>query len=869
MTTQSLVKEFADSLKESLFLESQEDEDLEMRYHLAAQPQNEGVYSYYNAKKNVHDTKAILNKFSSTCERVLAEDNFISTRAYERQMIEDEFAIWSLMSELYVGDIIYNRRKEQSDRTLTYYESRYSDMDLLSLITECDPYLISIHHIIKWLESIKRISEVNPRKQFLNPTLQGLSHDMRLSLDPDSLPYLADLWSEEDLKHERDILRSTFGYIRCGNVKKAQILLEEKGHIWRSATIAGALPHHDFDITEDLGVGSDNLVGQSQIRLSEIKTKEIEDYVINRPKTARQYHIIGNVNWTLWQKTCWMNSVKGVDPDLPERESFAYDRAIYGSFSGNLDALLEVAHDWYDRCWGCFKTLFIFEIEKKYNSVCDTFSDKYHVEEPDYEDLTFDEEVTAYSKPVVMPSRWPGNPAKIFDSIRQIDYENHYLLIIEALIKTQLDKNELDNTTDYDDLVLYLETFLRNFTCYNQRDEIFENHFLRLSAHLAIVLLNLRRITHKAIQASDYVISRYVQTLNVLQQKELVAFYTSYIHSDEIKIDLFADFLSVIHGRQREQYLEEIKQYFEELYKPILNSVVSKINSLPFSENETTGEHDDLLFDGGEFSQRDLERMNGITWFCIGENPQWDAAMEKSLALARQFVLEKKIREARHLLTEVIAPEVFQIFHSRGDEGDDEPTQEMLLKRKIFVHEFERWDVFFRAFNNYHDWLKQTQGHGSLSLSSGDVRGSSLSTSQGNNKKTSLGSSSVAFKSLAVESIKDCLRGPQNERIVGDSQDTTGFARKYMKERSSEIDAINNFWIPQFIFWLNDVYVTSKEYESSVNLATYIVESPWRFNQHFNQADLRKFSRLMYESYIMSFQVMALNEADQGRVVFT
>jgi len=124
--------------------------------------------------------------------------------------------------------------------------------------------------------------------------------------------------STEDKEHdnrEEKLLEQLWLLVRSGKIQQAQALCRKSKQFWRAATLQGG--------------------GHCQKESGVIE---------------------GNPHRNIWQNSCRELSISATN---------RYEKAIYGSLCGNLEALHEVCLSWEDALWGMVSASRIARIEKR------------------------------------------------------------------------------------------------------------------------------------------------------------------------------------------------------------------------------------------------------------------------------------------------------------------------------------------------------------------------------------------------------------------------------------------------------------------------------------------------------------------------
>jgi hypothetical protein len=165
--------------------------------------------------------------------------------------------------------------------------------------------------------------------------------------------------------------------MRSGQLFYINEILEFCNQPWKAALFAGVTPRFEsFEL---------NYQHEMHVTLNP-KTKED----ISVGSEFNHVSAYGNATWLLTQKAYHMQSMKPMDHN-------SYERALYGSLSGNYEAMSAISKNWEDFGFAGFKSILYHSVMAKYKDQCDSnelmdfelkFSDFYGDNDPILREIT-------------------------------------------------------------------------------------------------------------------------------------------------------------------------------------------------------------------------------------------------------------------------------------------------------------------------------------------------------------------------------------------------------------------------------------------------------------------------------------------------
>lgn len=159
----------------------------------------------------------------------------------------------------------------------------------------------------------------------------------------------------EDANYERALLRSLFEYVRVGELDQALDMARQSDCSWRAASLSGGKLFEDALLSKAARLEkAERSGGQAEDMMELQSTHEVEASLVQ-----------GNLRRKLWKKSC-RAIANSTHLDL-------YERALYGSVSGDEESVLAVAQSWEDHLWARINAL----IEVQIDSILEKAEDNY------------------------------------------------------------------------------------------------------------------------------------------------------------------------------------------------------------------------------------------------------------------------------------------------------------------------------------------------------------------------------------------------------------------------------------------------------------------------------------------------------------
>lgn len=201
----------------------------------------------------------------------------------------------------------------------------------------------------------------NQVKQALRTNADSLADDKLVrELDPDAPNRTISQGKRraidsEDANYERALLRSLFEYVRVGELDQALDMARQSDCSWRAASLSGGKLFEDSLLSKAARLDKAERNGEPVEDLMDLQSmQEVETSLIQ-----------GNLRRKLWKKSC-RAIANSTHLDL-------YERALYGSVSGDESSVLAVAQSWEDHLWARINAL----IEVQIDAILEKAEDNY------------------------------------------------------------------------------------------------------------------------------------------------------------------------------------------------------------------------------------------------------------------------------------------------------------------------------------------------------------------------------------------------------------------------------------------------------------------------------------------------------------
>ncbi|KAL5022711.1 hypothetical protein ScPMuIL_001866 [Solemya velum] len=601
----------------------------------------------------------LVQEFENACRDEVTLLNKLLGRATKQQekfrktgnvlhLLKEETATWTLVGQLFrervetdlkeMG-VIDEEMAVDSEDKIEYQ----SDQNIMKMLFTKESSIRESQIVVDWLESCAReqLDAFSDKVKFFSDravawenTLHrlqnqqtglpmGTERPLVDEMDPDAPVRQNRMLDDLDKEDETRLLQYVFVCIRAGQIDKAQEICQSCGQSWRAATLEGWRLYHDPNFE---GLRNDGCVAP----------------------------VRGNPYRDIWKTVCWKMA--------QEAKFNQWERAIYASLSGNLQALLPVCKSWKDYLWAYFKVLVDSKVEQEIR--IRTISSRPLEPLPSdywekmFEPITIFQEIETAEKVAPEISHW-------------------YCVIQKYLILGDTDK-----------LLEVMSMWVR------QDGEKLPGHLVRFMAHL---VLFLQTAEHKITEDYCHVIlEAYVQNLIVDKQKHLVASYVSKL-SQNSQVLWYARFLEGINSKaEREECLKWAQEAGLDI-PLITKTVVENIRNkdvVDFSQ-ELEGPV------GTTISDEDRQKIEAIDWL-VFEPSQRAEAMKQANAVMRTFIAVRKHAAVKEVFGKLPGDSVDVVYKNwqRLTGSTDLPPSDM-----NGIREYMCMKAYIDAIDNFNDWF--------------------------------------------------------------------------------------------------------------------------------------------------------------------
>lgn len=603
------------------------------------------------------------------------------------------------------------------------------------------------------LRAEKRV-QVGPRKS-LAPGISGASKIVR-SLDPDAESRGEGKWDLEDANYAKALHRTLFEYARSAQLDAAFDLARQADQPWRAASLRGAMLYH------------------RTINGLESEDDDEEDELMNGG-TSGSSTGGGNRNRLLWKAVC---SKIASNPSLDQ-----FERALYGSLSGQLSSVLAVSETWEEHLWAYI------------NASLETRIDLSFEQEADKEASWWGPSGGGTIKVVELkgatsvgqasqekPSSVKVELRDVFEKLKNtekgvvhLEASNPYHIVQEAVI--------LDGVSD---LLIHVESRLTEMKVSIEPRKY--AHLVRFFSHLILYLRLLERPLPSA--TCNSILRHYVEVLEVAGEDELVAMYASSLEAQSAE-ESYAHFLKSLNldtptADRRSALLraEEHALDMAAVARLVVRSIFAEsVEALETRQGWTV---DPIGALSQELTETEARLIWAVDWLTFDGSTAADAIFQTN-ALMRAFLSRGRIHAARTLIYNLPAEIVASI--------DD--MQELKTEDKAEQLHYRR---FFEAFGML---LQYTE------VFSKNPRAHNASRMEIQQWKQALGSVVDRAKDATVEILTSDWLKPIEED--DEAQMQQGEDAEAAAHRAMELAQIRQLYIPELVLRLHFMLFDSRD----------------------------------------------------------
>lgn len=262
--------------------------------------------------------------------------NILSIHEQETLKLEED--MWKFVTEWVTADYVFIESKLEQSKG-----SQKTPMSLISGIIKGNHELLSCHYILKWLEKIYRQDTFMSNLLKLEFEEAGCSYQQN---DMDFENY-REFLNIRDKNADDRTSKFLYEAMRRGKLEHAKRSLIEVNQAWKACMLNGSVPWFDQIIDNSLQKVYCSIITQSEANSYFNRSSANNDETFN--EIDKNENMFGNSEWFLYLKAVYQKSLIKGDGVI----SNSFERALYGSFWGNTDAMLCVSQTWDDYLWAC------------------------------------------------------------------------------------------------------------------------------------------------------------------------------------------------------------------------------------------------------------------------------------------------------------------------------------------------------------------------------------------------------------------------------------------------------------------------------------------------------------------------------------
>ncbi|KAK8770663.1 hypothetical protein V5799_012875 [Amblyomma americanum] len=614
----------------------------------------------YRAYRGSQEVLTLLEKYESICDKYLAKVRKVTERMAARKgepvwneamscltLLTEERNTWKL-TEVLLRDRLKMAESDERDDDMLDGTRESSDRELVDALMARDAFARQAQLVVDWLEScaaqqygtgdrerLQYFSDGGCAWENTLHHLQSRSADNAPSsyvreLDPDASSRLRQPIHDLDKDDEGRLFRSVFFHVRAGQLQQAQKLAADNGHHWLAAALEGWRPHHD-----------PNLAGGAN--------------------AACTLPAEGNLYRDLWKRNCWDAAS---NPACP-----AYERAVLGALSGNVQAVLPVCNTWEDQLWARMRGLVDVCVEQELR----TATQQARSLEP-------------------LPTGYPSNRGSfeaVFGELQASASTEAY----RGLAITHI----LQRCVVLDDAISMVEEMHQWTAGYATQPPLQTMRFL---AH---VVLLLRQVgCHTSAEAGNAILRAYVDLLIEEGHVPLVATYAAALPP----ADQVSRYTRLLRGLQTKDPEEQ------ELCLQLARSagldvaVITRtlVEQVRVSGGEPVELHAAPTVPSLETTAEDREKVASLEWLLFDTSTRGEA-IKQANALMRGFVCLGKIGAARETYRKLPSDSVkVAVDHWRRSAGHD---GELSAEDENAVREFLCFETLLNVHMSFQEWFNQ------------------------------------------------------------------------------------------------------------------------------------------------------------------
>lgn len=694
-------------------------------------------------------------------------------------LLQQERNTWRLLDSLYrdrvqsaleddvMGDVMVPSRSEKL---------------LVEQLFQRDSVIRQSQLVVDWLESISKdqIGDFSDNIEFyaknvcwehtLNALMMrrksGTAYTVPLvtELDPDAPVRqrrpLADLDREDDAR----LLKTLFTLIRAGMIDEAQRLCKRCGQSWRAATLEGWKLYHDPNMTS-----------------GRLELQPVE----------------GNPQRGVWKACCWRMA--------EEEQLNRYERAVYGSLSGNLRPVLAVCETWEDSVWAYFRVMVDSLVEKELMS-----SGMSH---QDVETLPREYLDANWTMETVFEELQSSESTNVLEEAAE-----HFHVIQKFLVLGDLDG------------------LLDEFSDWLTAPKPLPSHLLRFMTHLLLFFRSLGLALKEDVCVD--VLKSYVSLLIRDQQTHLVASYVGQLPSTLATAQYAAFLESVTEPELRPLCLQLATDAGLDVCS-ITRLVVETVRE----RDESRFLHHDQTLEPGT-TRDDQAKIDVIDWLLFDPAHRAEA-LKQSNAIMRRFLALQKHAAAQAVFSKVPEDSLKEVYSqwSGGGQSAALPAEdENAVREHLCIR------AYLEAHEAFTDWFSHRGSAPHRPAPAPDAKFTERVANEMREKEyqTALAAWSSRLDVLTedvTERIYNVLLFVDGGWMVDSRQDG-----EQDVERSHQMGALRSLCLPRLSFLLLSVLQSSNRHQEALRLAHLLSADQHHLYQVFSKDELRRLLQKLRDS---------------------
>ncbi|CAN9508506.1 unnamed protein product [Ophioblennius macclurei] len=730
----------------------------------------------------LEDYQALCQDKVEVLQAVVLRAGQSSKTAGVRWLLQQENSTWRLVASLYRDRV---QSALEDDLMVDVAVPSESEKVMVEQLFQRDAVIRQSQLVVDWLESIakdqigdfsdnieyyaKNVCWENTLNALMMRRKSGATFTVPLvtELDPDA-PLrqrrpLADLDREDDAR----LLKNLFTLIRAGMTEEAQRLCKRCGQAWRAATLEGWKLYHDPNMTSGA-----------------LELQPVE----------------GNPQRGVWKACCWRMA--------EEEELNRYERAIYGSLSGNLRPLLAVCESWEDSVWAYFRVMVDSLVEKDLMS-CGLAHQEVETLPQDYLEAN-------WTMDKVFEELQASESQKVLEETKQ-----HYHLVQKFVILGDLDG------------------LLEVFSDWLTAPRPLPSHLLRFMTHLVLFFRSLGLALKE--EPCVEVLKAYVSLLVRDQQNQLVANYVGQL-PPHLATAQYAAFLeTVVQPELRPPCLQLATRAGLDV-SAITKLVVETVRE----RDQSQFTHHSQTLETGT-TKEDQAKIDIIDWLLFDPAHRAEA-LKQSNAIMRKFLALQKHDAAKAVFSKVPEDSMKEIYCQWSGVGQTAAPLPAEDENAIREHLCIR--AYLEAHEAFTDWFSHSSFAPQKPAPASEAKFTERVAKEMREKEyqTSLSAWSCRLDVLTEdvkERIYNVLLFVDGGWMVDSRQDC-----EPDPERRHQMGALRSLCLPRLSFLLLSVLQSSARHQEALRLADILSSDQHRLYQVFSKDELRRLLQKLRESSV-------------------